>query len=117
MTKPYFLCVNDDINLLESNELCDDTIFLEPPDENITDEDSDNDEHYDTGYINHFPASVISTVSIKYKLQLINPARMIRFQPEKNGYGLGFFFWIRSRIESMVRGQFCRFVRFNTFFV
>ncbi|VVC31102.1 Hypothetical protein CINCED_3A024454, partial [Cinara cedri] len=51
------LCVNDIINLLESNELSEDTIFLEPPDENITDEDSNNDEH--TGDINHLPASVL----------------------------------------------------------
>lgn len=49
--------MNDIINLLESNELSEDTIFLEPPDENITDEDSDNDEH--TGDINHLPASVL----------------------------------------------------------
>ncbi|XP_060867582.1 piggyBac transposable element-derived protein 3-like [Metopolophium dirhodum] len=51
------LCVNDIINLLEADELSEDTIFLEPPDENITDEDSDNDEH--TGDINHLPASVL----------------------------------------------------------
>jgi len=49
--------VNDIINLLEADELSEDTIFLEPPDENITDEDSDNDEH--TGDINHLPASVL----------------------------------------------------------
>lgn len=52
--------MNDIINLLESNELSEDTVYLEPPDDtfnNITDEDSDIDEH--TGDINHLPASVL----------------------------------------------------------
>lgn len=51
--------MNDIINLLESNELSEGTVYLEPPDDtcNITDEDSDNDEH--TGDINHLPASVL----------------------------------------------------------
>ena len=65
-------CVNDIINLLESNELSENTIFLEPPDENITDEDSDNDEH--TGDINHLPASVLKANVIlpKSRISRIN---------------------------------------------